>query len=146
MTMLLLSGLVLWGGATLLLAELPWFSRQPLSERLRPYSAQALATPARRSWLSAESFRDVLGPLSRAVGSRVARLFGVGEELAVRLERVHSPLDVTAFRLRQLGWGVAGLGGSALAAAALRPPPGVVVFLLLNPQSKQYYASRGITY
>jgi hypothetical protein len=24
--------------------------------------------------------------------------------------------------------------------------PGVVVFLLLNPQSKQYYASRGVTY
>jgi hypothetical protein len=24
--------------------------------------------------------------------------------------------------------------------------PGVVVFLLLNPQSKQYYASRGISY
>ena len=24
--------------------------------------------------------------------------------------------------------------------------PGIIVFLLLNPQSKQYYASRGISY
>ena len=24
--------------------------------------------------------------------------------------------------------------------------PGIIVFLLLNPQSKQYYAARGISY
>jgi tight adherence protein C len=46
-------------------------------------------------------------------------VFGVTEALAVRLERVHSPLDVTAFRVRQLAWAVAGLVGGTLAALAL---------------------------
>ncbi len=132
MALMLLSGLVLWGGATLLLAELPWFARQPLVERLRPFSAPGLGTPARRGSLSVESFREVLGPMSRAVGARAARLFGVGEELSVRLERTHSSLDVTAFRLRQLGGSVAAMGAAALAAAALRPAAGVVVFFLLG--------------
>src|SRR5690606_23492310 len=35
---LLVSGLVLWAGATLLLSTTRWFSRRPLTERLRPYT------------------------------------------------------------------------------------------------------------
>jgi tight adherence protein C len=43
----------------------------------------------------------------------------VTEALAIRLERVHSPLDVTGFRVRQLAWSLAGLvGGAVLAVAA----------------------------
>ena len=37
-------------------------------------------------------------------------------------------------------------GGSILSGLLGFVVPGVVVFLLLNPQSKQYYASRGISY
>jgi Flp pilus assembly protein TadB len=52
------------------------------------------------------------------VGERVARAFGVTEALAVRLERVHAPLDVTGFRVRQLAWSLAGLVGGAVLAVA----------------------------
>ena len=132
MRLMVASGLVLWVGATLLLSQLRWFSRPPLVERLRPYSPGGMAAPARGGALSVESFREVIGPVSRRVGEQVARLFGVSEELAVRLERVHSPLDVTAFRVRQVGWSVAAVGVAALVSAAVRPPPAVAVVLLLG--------------
>ena len=122
MRLLLLSGLLLWAGATLVLSELRWFSRPPLVQRLRPYAAGGLAGPARSGMFSVESFRQVVGPLSSSIGERMARLFGVSEELAVRLERIHSPLDVTAFRVRQLGWSVAATGVAALASLSLRLP------------------------
>ena len=41
----------------------------------------------------------------------------------MRLERVHSPLDVTAFRVRQLGWAVAALAAAGAATAAVHPAP-----------------------
>ncbi|MGQ0520174.1 MAG: type II secretion system F family protein [Actinomycetota bacterium] len=132
MRLFAVSGLVLWVGATLLLSQLRWFSRPPLVQRLRPYSPGGMAGPDHGGLLSVESFRDVVGPLSRRVGERLARLFGVSEELSVRLERVHSPLDVTAFRVRQVGWSVAAVGLGALMAVALRPAPAVAVLLLLG--------------
>jgi Flp pilus assembly protein TadB len=122
--------LLCWAGSTLLLSRLRWFSRPALTERLRPYSRGGMALSIRPSVLSVESFREVVGPLSRVIGERVARLFGVQEELALRLERVHSPLDVTAFRVRQLGWSVAAIGVSGLVVAATTPPP-LIGFLLL---------------
>lgn len=128
----MLSGLALWAGATLLLSQLRWFSRPPLVARLRPYTAGGLGGPQRSGLLSVESFREVVGPLSRRVGERLARLFGISEELAVRLDRIHSPLDVTAFRLRQVGWSVAGIGIAALVSTALRPPAALAVVLLLG--------------
>lgn len=122
--LLVLSGLALWAGTTLLLAELRWFRRRPLVDRLRPYVPGGMAGgDARSGVLSAESFRDVVGPLAREVGARLARLAGVTEELAVRLERVHSPLDVTAFRVRELGWAVAGFAAGGLVTVVLAPPP-----------------------
>src|SRR3954470_20151378 len=110
---------VLWAGATLLLAELRWFARPRLIDRLRP-SHSAIA-PRRGTILSAASFHDVIGPLSRSIGERVARIFGVSEELAVRLERIHSPLDVTAVRTKQVGWAAGPFGLSALVVGAMRP-------------------------
>jgi tight adherence protein C len=126
------SGLVLWTGVTLLLSHLRWFSRPPLVERLRPYSPGGLAEPERAGLLSVESFREVIGPVSRRIGERLARVFGISEELAVRLERVHSPMDVTAFRVRQVGWSVAAGGAGALMGLALRPSPALMVLLLLG--------------
>lgn len=127
--MLVPTGLVLWVGVTLLLSRVRWFARPPLVERLRPYAPGGMATRDRAGLLSVESFRDVVGPVARTIGERVSRALGVSEELAIRLERVHSPLDVTAFRVRQVGWSLAGFGFGALAALASRPP--VVVALLL---------------
>ncbi|MEY2465044.1 MAG: tight adherence protein [Acidimicrobiaceae bacterium] len=129
MRLALLSGIPLWIGAALLLSRLRWFSRPRLADRLRPYSPGGSAIAGRAGVFSAASFREVIGPLSSEIGSRVASVFGVDEDLATRLARVHSPLDATAFRVRQLGWSVAGLGIGALAAVGLGVP--AVVGLLL---------------
>lgn len=130
--LVVLSGVSLWAGTTLLLSRLRWFSRRPLADRLRPYVPGGMHEDARTGVLSVDSFREVVGPLSRAVGERVSRLFGVSEELAVRLERVHSPLDVTTFRVRQIGWSLGGLAAGALLTVALRPPAPVALLFLLG--------------
>ncbi|MBW3613966.1 MAG: type II secretion system F family protein [Actinobacteria bacterium] len=124
--------LVLWVGATLILSELRWFSRAPLAERLRPYALGAHAGRERTGLLSMESFQEVIGPLSRSLGERLARAFGVNEELSVRLTRIHSPLDSTSFRVRQLGRMTVALGVGGLAVVALRPPPLVGLLILLG--------------
>jgi hypothetical protein len=127
---LLLGGVLLATGAALVLAELRWFRRPSLADRLLPYGPGGLARPRRRGPLSADSFREVVGPLARTVGEALARIAGVGEELAVRLERLHSPLDVTAFRVRQLGWSLAAFAGAVVVVAGLQPPPGIALLFL----------------
>jgi len=124
-----LAGLFLWVGAVLVLSEARWFARGSLTDRLRPYTVTAAPTVEGRGLLSFESFRDVIGPLSSRVGDRLSRLFGVSEDLAIRLLRAHSPYDVTTFRVRQLGAALVALVVGALAMLALRPP--VVVGLLV---------------
>jgi tight adherence protein C len=130
--LLLLAALLAWMGMTLLLAELRWFSRRPLVVRLAPYVPGGLGRPARSGLLSVASFREAVGPLARALGSRFSRLFGVQEDLDRRLARVHADLDVTAFRVRQIGWALAGLGAGGLASVAIRPPSAVAVVLTLG--------------
>ncbi len=125
-------GLVLWAGATLVLAEVRWFARRPLADRLRPYSPTAAGTPARSGLWSFESFREVVGPASRAIGERVSRLFGVSEDLAVRLERIHSPYDVTTFRIRQVGAAIAALAAASVVEVAVRPILPVAVLGLFS--------------
>lgn len=129
----ILSGLVFWTGATLVLSQRRWFARRSLTDRLRPYEPGGLATSASGpGLLSVGSFAEVVAPLARTVGERISRLLGVNEDLAVRLTRVHSPLDQTGFRVRQMGWSGVGLVGGVLSAAALRPPPLVALLFLLG--------------
>ncbi len=125
-------GLALWAGVALLLFQVRWFVRPRLADRLRPYAPGPAATVRPRHVLSAASFRDVVGPLCRGVGERIARALGVTEELSVRLERLHSSLDVTGFRLRQVGWSLAGFGSAAVLTGALRPPPVIGLILILT--------------
>lgn len=129
-----ISALSLWLGTTLLLSRTRWFARVPLSERLRPYAVGGMAARPRTGLLSAESFREAIGPLSKGIGERLARLLGVAEELDVRLARIHSPLDATGFRIRQVGYAVAAFGIAALVSAAFRPPvPIALLFLVGGP-------------
>ena len=131
---LVLGGLGIWIGMTLLLSHVRWFARATLTDRLRPYTVGAGSAGRRAGVLSVESFQEAIGPLSRAIGEKVARLAGVSEDLDVRLARVHSPVDATGFRVRQVGWSVAGLGVGALVAIALRLPPLVsTAFVLGGP-------------
>lgn len=129
---IVLAGLVLWVGATLVLSTQRWFARRPLTERLRPYSPGGMAAGAHSGLLSIETFRDVVGPLSSRLGEQVARLFGVHEDLATRLARVHSPLDVTAVRVRQLGWAIGAFGVAGVIALGTRLPPAVAALFLLG--------------
>lgn len=102
-------------GMALLLSEQRWFSRPRMTDRLGPY-APGFAPQGQAGLLSVASFGEVIAPLSRAVGERMGRVFGVSEELGIRLRRIHSPWDVTAFRIRQLGWaGAAFLAGTVFA-------------------------------
>jgi tight adherence protein C len=128
---LVLSGLVGWVGLTLLLAEVRWFRRTPLAERLSPYVPGAWGR-GRAGLLSVESFREALGPLARSLGERVAVLVGVAEPLERRLRRLHAEVDVTSFRVRQLGWAVAATGAGVLLAVALRPTAPVALLLVLG--------------
>jgi Flp pilus assembly protein TadB len=128
----LASALVLWAGSALLLSRLRWFSRPRLTERLDPYSPNGAAASGPSGLLSAASFREVIGPLSSELGRRLAAFFGVDEDLATRLARVHSPLDPTAFRVRQLGWTVAATGLGALAALGLGVPALVGLLFVLG--------------
>ena len=121
-----------WVGATLVLSELRWFARPSLVTRLRPYAPGGLATAERPSLLSLESFRDVIGPLSSSLGSRLARVFGVSEELALKLDRTHSVTGVTEFRVRQVGRSAAALGVATLSVLALTPPAVVVLLLIIG--------------
>jgi tight adherence protein C len=125
-----LCGLGLWLGAAVVLAEWPRFTRPSLVNRLRRFAVNGSGAPAPA--VPPVTVRDALAPAARRVGERLARVFGVSENLAVRLERVHSTADVTAFRLRQLGWSAVGLAGGALAAAALGTPPVVSLLVVLG--------------
>jgi tight adherence protein C len=127
------SALVLTVGVTLVLSELRWFSRQPLAERLRPYGPASGTGPAStRGLLSVASFRDVVGPLARQLGERLAGAVGVTEDLSVRLERIGSPMDATEVRVRQLGWTAGGFGLGALVAAGSRPPLAITLLLVVG--------------
>lgn len=124
------AGLLVWIGATLLLSRSARLSRPGLAERLRPFSPGGATGSDPAGLFSVESVRDVVGPLARLCGDRLAALFGVTEPLANRLHRVHSDMDVTAFRVRQLA--VAGLAvvAAALLAAGLGLPPVVSVVVV----------------
>ena len=120
----------LWAGATLLLSELRWFARRPLTERLRPVHARrpgrarARAGPAVGRVVPRR--RSPRSPRRSATAGPAVRRH---EDLGTRLRRIHSPLDATAFRVRQLGWAHGRVRRPArwpLAAAACPPALGLL--------------------
>ncbi|MEX0952952.1 MAG: type II secretion system F family protein [Nitriliruptoraceae bacterium] len=119
---LLAAGLALWWGATLLLASIGWFSRRPLVERLGPYARRHGSVDRRPSVLSAESLRDTVVPVAQIVGERFSRLLGALEDPGTRLRRTHATTSVAQFRVRQVGWALAGAGAGAFVALTTRPP------------------------
>jgi len=127
-----LAGLVAFAGWVLVLSEVRWCRRRPLAERVAPYLVGAPPRSARSpSRLdSARSWAELVEPLAQAVGERLARVFRVAEPVGVRLERIHSPLGVGEFRVRQLAWAGGGLGVATLLAAGLRLP-GLVALLFV---------------
>lgn len=110
------AGTLLWIGTTLLLSQWGRVARPSLEQRLRPYSPGATRGARGDGLLSVESIRELIGPLLRSVGDRIASSLGVSEPVSARLRRIHSPIDAAAFRLRQFAaCGAALLVGAALA-------------------------------
>ncbi|MCX7619415.1 MAG: type II secretion system F family protein [Acidimicrobiales bacterium] len=121
---------VFWVGLTLLFAQIRWFGRVTLVDRVRPYVRGNHVTEGRSGGLSVESFRDILGPLAQQAGATLARLFGVTEELTIRLERIHADTSVQAFRLRQLGWSLAALAAALIVTYAVGLPTPIALLAL----------------
>lgn len=126
---LVLGGLATWVGMTLVLSELRWFRTVPLPERLGPHTRGGQRRGGRRT---APTVLALVEPLAASFGARLGRVLGVRDDLDRRLERIHSPLDVADFRVRQLGQALAALGVGALALVALRPPLPVVVLVAVG--------------
>lgn len=130
--LLVASGIALWIGATLLVSQLRWVSRPSLADRVRPFVIPPGVGSPPRSRSPVASLRELLGPIARDGGERLAAALGVREDVGLRLRRIHSPLDATAFRLRQVGAATAALAGGVLLAVtvpALRGPAGLVPLL-----------------
>ena len=126
------AGVLLWAGTTLLFSCWARMDRPTLLDRLRPYHPGTFSVPADRGVFSVSSLRDVIGPLARSSGDRLAGLFGVTESVSVRLRRIHSAMDATAFRVRQLLVTGASLVVGALIAAVRGLPAAVAAFLVLG--------------
>jgi len=114
----LLSGV----GVTLILSEFRWFARRPIDERLQPYVPGGWQRPVRHGVLSVGTFREVIRPLAGAVGDLIGQLFGLRDDLSTRLERVHSPIDAGALRVRQFGRAVAVMLAGATLVTAVGAP------------------------
>jgi tight adherence protein C len=127
--LLVLAGLLLWAGVTLLLGVVPWLSRPGLADRLRPYHPGSAAGGGRTR---PQSLSEAWGPLVRRTGDRLAAAFGAGEDLSIRLRRIHSPLSSTAFRVRQFAWTLAAFGAAALLSLALSAPVAIDVMMIVG--------------
>lgn len=130
--LLVAAGAALWIGAGLLLARWRRVGRPGYAARVSPF-LQAGSSSHRGG---AALFGTGLSAFARAVGDRLTAVLGLSPDVAGRLARIHSPLDVTAFRLRQLGWSVAavlvavalesGMGAPALVGLVTVPAAGLL--------------------
>jgi Flp pilus assembly protein TadB len=123
--------LVLWLGLSLVFSELRVFRRPSLVARLRPYVPGA--TPALHGPSTHRaSLHDLLAPVATRAGTEVARLVGISEDLPTRLRRIHSTVDGSTFRLRQLAWSVAAVGLAALCSVVLGLDPVVGALVVIG--------------
>jgi hypothetical protein len=60
MRLAVLSGLALWAGCTLVFAEVRWFVRPSLADRLRPYAPGGMRPKGGVVLPSVESFREIV--------------------------------------------------------------------------------------
>ncbi|MFM8861654.1 MAG: type II secretion system F family protein [Acidimicrobiia bacterium] len=126
---LVLAALLLWAGTTMLLGGLRWFHRRPLADRLRPHVDGIAGSDVEEG---SAGMARVLGPLLRDAGASVARVVGVEEDLARRLERIHSPLDPMTFRVRQGAWALGALAAALVVTIGLAPPPAVALLCVVG--------------
>ncbi|MGD9793973.1 MAG: type II secretion system F family protein [Acidimicrobiia bacterium] len=125
------AALLCWIGTTFVLADRRWFARRALTDRLAPYHHSSGRRATTAGSFSVTSIRDVLGPLVSDLGARLSSALGVTEPLSDRLQRVHSPTDVTGFRLRQAGVSVLVLAATAAGCLTIGVDPVVGSLLVV---------------
>lgn len=131
------------GGAVWVLAaaglwQLRWFRRERLADRLAPYSPDA--QPGGGSGRRPVSLRDAMLGSLRSGADTLGALLGVTEPAERRLRRIHSPLDVSAFRVRQAGW-VTGAALAGLCVLAAGAPLGVGLLCALGAPALAFLAA-----
>jgi tight adherence protein C len=129
--LLVVAALVGWAGMTLLLSQVRWFARVPLVERLGPYARSRRLSSARPGAFSVASLAELVAPFARSAGERVARGVGIDEDLATRLARIHSPVDPTSFRVRQVGYATVAAAVAGPCALALGLSASIALVVLL---------------
>lgn len=103
-------------GICLIVSLAPRWGAPSLARRVAPYIREV--TDPRGITPSAVLSGQDLAALWREAQLRFARALGDSESVDRRLRQAGSAVDASAFRGRQLGWAVAGLGaGGALAVA-----------------------------
>jgi len=116
-------GVVLGLGLWTLAALLPRIGASRLAERVAPYvldvSADARELRTRRAGEPGSFFVELLAPVVRRLGERVASLLGGDATLERRLRQSGSPLAVSAFRARQLLWAAGGAAAGVVFAVLL---------------------------
>jgi tight adherence protein C len=116
-------------GTTLLFAEVRWFTRASLTERLSPFSASV----SNSNRLNASTtLRDLLTSFMATAGSRVTHLMGVHDDLSLRLQRASWPIDTATFRLRQFLWTFCGLLVALLLVTATHAPTPLTAMALIG--------------
>jgi Flp pilus assembly protein TadB len=121
---------MLFAGSTLLLVELRWFGRRPLHERLAPYLPGQARTDAPLGLVA--SLQKLAALWALGIGASLTRLLGLGEEVQLRLDRVHASTSATEFRLRQLGWALGGFTVAALIVVATQPPAFIALLFVFG--------------
>lgn len=116
----------LFAGSVLVIASFPRLNPAPLHHRLRPYLQ---ARPRRVATLN--GIQALVAPLAKTWGDSLARLVGLDEDIGDRLLRLHRNDEPTAFRVRQLMWGLLALVGGTLLAAALGLQWGLTIFVMV---------------
>lgn len=126
---LLAASLVLWAGTSLLLGDAPWFRMPSLGRRVAPYVSSTPATHRFRVPYGTGA-RELFVPLAKSFADKLAGWLGATEKAEIRLFRVHSPLSIGIFRMRQLtASSFVFLGIVALSAAHIAPAPVLIVSL-----------------
>ncbi len=104
-------------GACLLLARAPRIGAPSLSRRIGPYVRDVIDPRGVIVDTGVPAWDT--GALARRLADGIGRLLGASEVIERRLRQAGWPIDVTAFRARQLAWSVAGLAVGAVLAVAL---------------------------
>ncbi|MBO3664802.1 type II secretion system F family protein [Microbacterium stercoris] len=116
-----LLGGALGAGICLLLVLVPRIGAPSVSRRIAPFIREVTDPAGTTPW-------EVIGPagiggevpdIAARAAAWVIGHMGAPEALAIRLAQAGAHVDPTAFRARQLVWGVAGLGTGAAAVVAL---------------------------